>query len=64
MYFLRGKSSTNFGCYELKLAKTMEAFLSEEEKRLLEAMAFENPALLPRLDSFRRLISSLDSSEG
>jgi len=27
-------------------------------------MAFENPALLPRLDSFRRLISSLDSAEG
>ena len=31
MCFLRGKSSTNFGRYELKLAKTMEAYLSEEE---------------------------------
>ena len=30
----------------------------------IESMAFENPALLPRLDSFRRLISSLDSAEG
>ena len=31
MCFLRGKSSTIFGCYELKLAKTMEAYLSAEE---------------------------------
>lgn len=30
----------------------------------IETMAFENPALLPRLDSFRRLLVSLESSEG
>jgi ribosome biogenesis GTPase len=30
----------------------------------IEAVAFENPALLPRLDSFRRLLASLETSEG
>ena len=30
----------------------------------IEADAFENPALLPRLDSFRRLLASLETSEG
>jgi len=30
----------------------------------IEAAAFENPALLPRLDSFRRLLSSLENVEG
>lgn len=30
----------------------------------IESVAFENPALLPRLDSFRRLLASLESSEG
>ncbi len=30
----------------------------------IEALAFENPSLLPRLDSFRRLIKSLESQEG
>ena len=30
----------------------------------IEAVAFENPALLPRLDSFRRLLASLETFEG
>lgn len=30
----------------------------------IEAVAFENPALLPRLDSFRRLLASLETYEG
>jgi ribosome biogenesis GTPase / thiamine phosphate phosphatase len=30
----------------------------------IESVAFENPALLPRLDSFRRLLASLETSEG
>ena len=30
----------------------------------IESAAFENPALLPRLDSFRRLLASLETSEG
>ena len=30
----------------------------------IEAVAFENPVLLPRLDSFRRLLASLETSEG
>jgi ribosome biogenesis GTPase len=30
----------------------------------IEAVAFENPTLLPRLDSFRRLLASLETYEG
>lgn len=30
----------------------------------IEAAAYENPSLLPRLDSFRRLLSSLENAEG
>ena len=30
----------------------------------IESAAFENPALLPRLDSFRRLLASLETTEG
>jgi ribosome biogenesis GTPase len=30
----------------------------------IEAVAFENPTLLPRLDSFRRLLASLETFEG